>query len=93
MTKTDAIEQAIANYNAAGGRWHVVGLDGEYYDVHDYWLQRHPDVVSEFVIGEVVETTTGKKLSVARKAIFKFNIFLLWLTKRLRDAREDNRKT
>jgi len=93
MTKTDAIEQAIADYNASGGRWHVVKMEDTYYDVHDFWMKKHPDVASEFVIGEVETTTVDKKLSVVRKMIVKFNIFLLWLTKRLRNARADNSKT
>ena len=91
MTRTDAIEQAIADYNTAGGQWHVVEIDNDYWDVNYWWMVHHPDVGSEFVIGKV-EKTTIKKLSVARKLIFKFNIFLLWATKRLRDATANNNK-
>ena len=99
MNRTDAIRQAEQNHNVTGGRWHVVELNGEFWDVSDYWLQasnaykKMDEIKPVYSVGVVESTTVVKKLSVARKLIFRFNMFLLWLTKRLRDARADNRKT
>ena len=91
MNRTDALRAAEDNHSATGIRWHVVELEGEYWDVSEYWLKKH-DVEPVYSVGVVESYHRKKKLSVVRKIIFHFNLFLLWATKKLTDAAADNDK-
>ena len=93
MTKPGAIDQAVTMYDTYGGVWHVVKIEGRFYDVSQAWmdLPRNKNVVSEFSVGTI--DNFEKELSVVGKIIEKFNIFLLWLFKPLLNARRNKSKT
>lgn len=91
MQKIDAINQANENKNKIGGRWHVVVIDGECYDVHNSWFD-YNDHHSEVVFSHPEEKIDIRKLSVVRRIIVRFNTFLLWLFKRLVNVKRNNSK-
>ena len=61
-----------------GGRWHVIKIGDEYWDVHNSWFDynSHHD---EIVFSHPEEEKIVRKLSGVRRLIVKFNTFLLWL--------------
>lgn len=95
MIKSEAINEAEYDAKEYGGIWHVVRLDGEYYDVHETWLLQHKQVKSEYKTKNYYSFDIKKfvpKQKWYRKVIRRFNKFLLWLLKKQIDARADNRK-
>ena len=92
MQKIDeAIDRANQMKDKFGGRWHVVVIDGEKWEVHDSWFKIH-DHHSEVLFSHPEEEVVSRKLSVVRRIIVKFNTFLLWLFKRLVNVKRDNSK-
>lgn len=94
MTKQGAIDQAVTMFNQNGGIWHVVMIEGRYYDVSQKWmdLPRNKGVESYFKVGTIDEFPK-RKISVIGKVIVRFNLFLLWLFKPLIDGRRNKGKT
>ena len=92
MQKIDeAIDKANQMRDKFGGRWHVVVIDGELWEVHNSWFDKH-NHHSEVLFSHAEEKEVSRKLSVVRRIIVKFNTFLLWLFKRLVNVKRDNSK-
>ena len=86
MTEQNAINSAESKSIEYGGIWHVVKLNGEFYDVHDSWFKIHtakpvyttPDYFkTPLIIG---------KQSLWRRVVTTFNKGLLWLFGRFINA-------
>ena len=87
MQQEKAVEKARSNAFSYGGKWHVVYIDGEYYDVADSWFKFHKGKSFFSVDYNSVPKTLRQRVVIA------LNKFLQWLLKPLLDASRNSRKT
>lgn len=78
MQKQEAIKSAKFNAFHYGLCWHVVKLNGEYYEVSEHWFKQHPGNKS---LGHWGEPTIEVKRKYVwyRMPIVWFNKLLIWI--------------
>ena len=93
MTKQNAIKAAENQASSHGGVWHVVKIGNDYYEVHDAWFNIHLGVSLYKTPDYYASPIIIRKASFWRNVVTSFNKLLLWLFRRIIDARRNHRKT